>query len=59
MHLKLTGNAWQKALWKILTNPTLDVVAAIALVLVATWFVVQTEVMQHRAPHISIPFVHK
>lgn len=39
---------WQKALWKILTNPTVEVVAAIVVVLVAAWIVVDAEVdMSH------------
>jgi hypothetical protein len=35
---------WQKALWKLLTQPTFEVVAAIVVMLLATWIVVSTEV---------------
>lgn len=34
----------RRLLWKILTNPTVEVVAAIVAVLLAAWTVVQTEV---------------
>jgi hypothetical protein len=51
---------WQKTLWKIVTNPTVEVVAAIAVVLVAAWVVVEAEVdlKQHRAP-FPVPFGQK
>ena len=44
------GNHWYKALWKIVTNPTFEVVAAMLVVILATWFVVQTEVELHQHP---------
>jgi ABC-type nickel/cobalt efflux system permease component RcnA len=40
-------NVWQKAIWKILTNPALEVVAAILVVLFAAWIVIETET-EHR-----------
>ncbi len=43
------GNDWHKALRKILRNPTLEVVAAIVVVLFAAWVVIQTE-SERRAP---------
>ena len=49
---------WQRALWKIVTNPTLEVIAAIVVVLVAAWFVVETETQQ-RVPSFPILFGHK
>jgi hypothetical protein len=48
MQIRL-GNDWHKVLRKILCNPTLEVVAAIVLVLLAAWFVIQTEA-ERRAP---------
>jgi hypothetical protein len=36
----LNGN-WQKAFWRILSNPTIEVIATIVLVLVLAWFVIQ------------------
>ncbi len=41
------GNDWHKTLRKILRNPTLEVVAAIVLVLLAAWVVIQTEAERH------------
>jgi hypothetical protein len=35
-----------KWLWKILTNPALEVVATIVVVLIATWFLVSYEAFQ-------------
>jgi hypothetical protein len=46
MHSRL-GNDWQKALWKVLRNPTVEVVAAIVVVMLAAWVVVQAEAEDH------------
>ena len=43
------GNDWQKTLRKILRSPTIEVVAAIVVVLLAAWFVIQSEA-ERRAP---------
>lgn len=40
---RFIGSGWQKILWKILTNPTFEVVAAILAVVLAVWFVVLTQ----------------
>ena len=40
---RYSDHEWQKTLWKIVRNPTVEVVAAIVVVLLATWIVVQTE----------------
>ena len=37
---------WKKTPWKILRNPALQVLAGIALVLIAAWIVVETDSMQ-------------
>ena len=38
------GSDWQKTrLWKIVSNPAIEVVAAIVAVLIATWLVITTE----------------
>ena len=60
MHVRATGNEWQKSLWKFLSNPTLEVVAVIVVVLIAAWFVVTTEV-ELRPQHNQVPvqFGHK
>ena len=42
------GNDWRNAIWKLIRNPALEVVAAILLVALATWVVVTTETEQNR-----------
>ena len=34
---------WQKVLWKIVRNPAFEVLAAIVVVLLAAWIVIETE----------------
>jgi hypothetical protein len=41
--LKTNHGNWQKTLWKLLTNPAIELVATIAVVMVATWYLIQTE----------------
>ncbi len=38
---------WQK-IWKIITNPTVDIVVAIVVVLGAAWIVIDTESVQRK-----------
>lgn len=60
MEGKSLGTRWPKALWKFVKNPTVEVVAAIVVVLLATWLVVQTEMDGRRtARPFEVPFVHK
>jgi len=49
MQLKL-GHDWQKALWRIVKNPAVEVIAAIVLVLLAALVVVQTETDPRSTP---------
>jgi len=58
MHIKTMASGWHKTLWKIIRNPTLEVVAAIVVVLFAAWIVVQTEV-EHNNRYLPVPFGHK
>jgi hypothetical protein len=52
--------SWQKALWKFVKNPTVEVVAAIAVVLVSAWVVVQAEVdLKHQQRPFPVPFDQK
>ena len=39
--MKLTHGNWQKAIWKLLTNPAIEIAVTIALVMVATWYLIQ------------------
>lgn len=43
MNPRISGE-WQKTLWKIVTNPTFEVLAAIVVVAFAAWIVVQTQI---------------
>ena len=45
MQSRLNGNR----LWKILTNPAFEVIAAIVVVLLATWFVIGSEALTNGA----------
>ena len=45
MQSRLNGN-W---LWKLLTNPAFEVIATIVVVMLATWFVIGSEVLQSGA----------
>ena len=50
------GSEWQKALWRLLTNPTFEVVAAIVVMIVAACVVVDTQ-MDLRHDRQRLPFV--
>ena len=54
MQIRL-GHDWHKALRKIVCNPTIEVVAAIVLVLLAAWFVIEGEAERH-APLFPLLF---
>ena len=57
MHTR-SGGSWQKALWKIVRNPAVEVIAAIVVVMLAVWVVVQTEA-EHRGTAFPLVFGHK
>ncbi|HZZ94370.1 MAG TPA: hypothetical protein VFE23_17545 [Usitatibacter sp.] len=54
MQLRRLGHDWQKAIWKLVRNPAVEVVAAIVAVLLAAWVVIQTE-MEHPRQHNPFP----
>ena len=58
MQIKAMRTEWQKSLWKIVTNPAIEVVAAIVVVLFAAWIVVESEV-EHNNRYLPVPFGHK
>jgi ABC-type nickel/cobalt efflux system permease component RcnA len=58
MQLRIHGIDWQKALWKIVSNPAIEVVAAIVVVLFAAWIVIQTDIDQ-RSSHVPVLFEQK
>lgn len=47
--MRPTDGNWQKAIWKILANPAIELVVTIAVVMVATWFLIQNDVVQQGA----------
>ena len=54
------GSAWQKALWKVLTNPTFEVVAVIVLMAVAACVVVETQMdLRHDRHRLPLLFGQK
>ena len=50
------GNDWQGTLWKIVTNPTIEVVAAIVVMLIAAWVVIDTDAIHKGAPQFPVLF---
>jgi hypothetical protein len=48
MGTKHLGHDWRNAIWKFVSNPAFEVVAAIAVVMLATWVVVTTEVEEKK-----------
>ena len=54
------GSAWQKALWKVLTNPMFEVVAAIVVMAVAACVVVETQMdLRHDRHKLPLLFGQK
>lgn len=52
------GSDWHKTLRRILRNPTVEVLLAIVLVLLAAWVVIETEA-ERRAPLFPLLFGHR
>jgi hypothetical protein len=53
MQMSLEHNTWQKTVLKVVANPAIEVLAAIVVVLLAAWVVVQTET-ENRIPHLPV-----
>jgi hypothetical protein len=50
MRIHGNGNTpWDK-IWKFLTNPMVEVIAAILVMLVSAWVVIESETMSKRNP---------
>lgn len=54
MPMRLRFQDWPRLAWKLVKNPTFEVVAAIAAVLLAAWWIVESGELQ-RSP--ETPFV--
>lgn len=53
MQLRLEQLDWPKQVWKVVKNPAVEVIAAIVVVLLSAWVVVQTEA-ENRLPHLPV-----
>ncbi len=53
------ANDWQGTLWKLVTNPAIEVVAAIVVVLIAAWIVIDTDALQGGTHQFPVLFGHK
>lgn len=51
----LNRTNWQESFWKILRNPTVEVVAAIVVVLLAAWMLVNSEVESRGHTNFPVP----
>ena len=52
----LRSENWQK-IWKFFTNPTVDVILVIAVVLVSAWIVIETDAERRKSPFpVHVPF---
>jgi hypothetical protein len=49
------GHDWQKTIWKVVRNPAVEVLAAIAAVLLAAWVVIQTDLEHPRHNPFPVP----
>ena len=49
-----SGSEWQKALWRILSNPTVEVIGVILVMLLAACVIVETQMMgaRHKLPYV-------
>ena len=56
MHTRFDGD-WQGTIWKIVTNPAFEVVAAIVVMMVAAWIVIDTDMLANGV--VPVPFVRK
>ena len=58
MQTKSAPSHWYKKLWKILSNPTFDVIAAMVLVIFAAWIVIHIE-SEEKRPAFPVLFGNK
>ncbi len=55
MLLRVNRHNWQESIWKVLRNPTVEVVAAIVVVLLASWMLVNSEVEARGNTNFPVP----
>ena len=56
--MPLSEHDWLSTIWKIIRNPAIEVVAAIAVVLFAAWIVITTEA-DAKKPLFPVPGAQK
>ena len=59
MGLRLRHNEWQRQLWKFCTHPVTEILALIAVVLLALGTLVTVESRSIRSPHTPVVFSPK
>jgi type IV secretory pathway VirB2 component (pilin) len=59
MGFRLRYNEWQRQLWKFVTHPVTEILALVAVVLVALATLVMVESRLIRSPHTPIIFSPK
>ncbi len=59
MGLRLRHNEWQRQLWKFISNPVTEVLAVVAVVLLALATLVLVEARFIRSPHMPVVFSPK
>ncbi|MGZ5035556.1 MAG: hypothetical protein ACXWG1_05800 [Usitatibacter sp.] len=56
MQHPIIGTEWQKTLWKLIRNPAIEVVAAIVVVLFATWLIVLSDTENRGHSVFPVPY---
>lgn len=59
MGFRLRYNEWQRQLWKFVTHPVTEILALVAVVLVALATLVMVESRLIRSPHTPVIFSPK
>lgn len=59
MGTRLRHNEWQRQLWKFISNPVTEVLALVAVVLLALATLVLVEARFIRSPHAPVVFSPK
>lgn len=59
MGLRLRHNEWQRQLWKFVTHPVTEIVALVAVVLVALGTLISVESRLIRSPDAPVVFSPK
>ena len=58
MTLRFTRNDWRHYIWRVVSHPAFEAIAVVAVVVIATWVVVDTTSL-HRASGLPLLYGHK